>query len=122
MAPEGSLQGARAAVERMSRRGSPWTRLEVEATVADYFSMLEKELRDEPYNKSAHRRTLQPLLNDRTHGAIERKHQNVSAVLIEAGFPWIEGYKPLYNVQSLLRDVVLERLASSHPETMKFRR
>jgi hypothetical protein len=97
----------------MSRRGSPWSLLEVEATVSDYFSMLEKELRDEPYNKSAHRRALQPLLNDRSDGAIERKHQNVSSVLIEEGFPWIEGYKPLPNVQSLLRDVVRERLAGA---------
>ena len=95
----------------MTSRGLPWTRLEVEATVSDYFSMLEKELQDEPYNKSRHRRALQPLLNDRSHGAIERKHQNISSVLIEVGFPWIPGYKPLSNVQALLRDVVSERLA-----------
>ena len=94
----------------MTRPGLPWTRLEVEATVSDHFSMLEKELRGEPYNKSEHRRALEPLLNDRSHGAIERKHQNISCVLIELGFLWIPGYKPLSNVQGLLHDVVSERL------------
>lgn len=34
----------------------PWTELEVEATVADYFAMLKNELRGEAYNKSEHRR------------------------------------------------------------------
>jgi hypothetical protein len=32
-----------------------WSRAEVEATVADYFAMLEEELRGVPYNKTAHR-------------------------------------------------------------------
>lgn len=39
-----------------------WSRLEVEATVADYVAMLESEIRGEPYSKAEHRRALQPLL------------------------------------------------------------
>ena len=72
--------------------------------------MLEKELGREPYNKSEHRRRLRALLVRRTDGSIERKHQNISAVLINAHFPPIPGYKPLFNYQSLLADVVLERI------------
>ena len=87
-----------------------WSRLEVEATVADYVAMLGAELRDESFNKTAHRRALQPLLNDRSEGAIERKHQNISAILIELGFKYIDGYKPLFNYQQLLFDVVEDRL------------
>jgi hypothetical protein len=97
----------------MARRGRPWSPVEVEATAAHYFAMLEKELRGERYNKSEHRRQLLPFLQDRTETAVERKHQNISAVLIELGFPWIEGYKPLGNVQDLLRDVVSDRLSNA---------
>jgi hypothetical protein len=90
-----------------------WSRLEVEATVADYFDMLNSQVRGVPYNKSAHRRRLSGLLNARSDGAIERKHQNISAVLIELGFIYIEGYRPLRNYQQLLFEVVSDRLANS---------
>ena len=87
--------------------------MEVEATVADYFEMLDKELRGLEYNKAEHRRHLTKLLRNRSHGAIERKHQNISAVLIELGFPYIAGYKPLKNYQQLLYDVAESRLESN---------
>ena len=90
-----------------------WSREEVEAAVSDYFSMLAKELRGEAFNKAEHNRALQLLLDNRPRGSVERKHQNISAVLIEAGYPYIEGYKPLSNYQELLRTVVLERLAGA---------
>src|SRR6476660_5021399 len=89
-----------------------WSRLEVEAAVADYLDMLALELRGEQFNKAEHNRNLVRVLNGRTHGSIERKHQNISAVLIELGYPYIDGYKPLRNYQELLRDVVEERLLS----------
>jgi hypothetical protein len=87
-----------------------WSRGEVEATIADYFSMLDMELRDQPYNKAEHNRALQRILNNRSHGSVERKHQNISAILIGVGYPYIDGYKPLGNYQELLRIVVEERL------------
>lgn len=87
-----------------------WTRQEVEATVADYFHMLMLELSGQSYNKSAHRALLLQKLDGRTGSAVERKHQNISAILIEYGVPYISGYKPLGNYQGLLRDVVEERL------------
>jgi hypothetical protein len=87
-----------------------WSHEEVEATVADYFEMLELEVRGREYNKTEHRRHLAALLNHRTNGAIERKHQNISAILIQLGFVYITCYKPLRNYQQLLFDVVSNRL------------
>jgi len=87
-----------------------WSREEVEATVSDYFEMLAMELCGEQFNKAEHNRNLQKLLNNRTKAAIELKHQNISAVLIDLGYPYIDGYKPLPNYQGLLYDVVEERL------------
>lgn len=82
----------------------------MEAAVADYFAMLEKELRGIPYNKREHLRALQPLLSERSAGSIERKRQNISAILMEVGFPYISGYKPLSQYQGLLAEVVLEHI------------
>jgi hypothetical protein len=87
-----------------------WSREEVEAAVSDYFAMLAMELRGQPFNKAEHNRNLQKLLNSRPKGSIERKHQNISAILIALGYPYVDGYKPLGNYQRLLRDVVEERL------------
>jgi len=90
-----------------------WSREEVEATVADYFDMLEQELRGRDCNKSEHRRRLAGLLGGRTDGAIERKHQNISAILIKLGFVYMSGYKPLRNYQQLLLEAVSGRLENS---------
>ncbi|HYV84358.1 MAG TPA: DUF3883 domain-containing protein [Patescibacteria group bacterium] len=90
-----------------------WSRVEVEAIVADYFDMLGRELRGESYGKTAHRRALARLLNRRSDGSIERKHQNISAIFIELGYPYIPGYKPLRNYQALLYQVVAERLMTA---------
>jgi hypothetical protein len=84
-----------------------WTAVECEAVVADYFDMLALELRGERFDKTSHRRALAKRLDGRrSEGSIERKHQNISAILIQLGQPWISGYKPLANYQRLLREVV----------------
>ena len=88
-----------------------WDWLECEACVQDYFDMLSKELRNEPYNKTAHRNALMMKLRNRSRSSVERKHQNVSAILVELGFTYISGYKPLLNYQAQLRDAVLAHLA-----------
>ncbi|MGB7288992.1 MAG: DUF3883 domain-containing protein [Candidatus Macondimonas sp.] len=72
--------------------------------------MLMLELSGQSYSKSAHRKLLLEKLNGRTASAVERKHQNISAILIEFGVPYITGYKPLGKYQGLLKDVVEERL------------
>lgn len=79
-----------------------WNSSEIAAIVADYFAMLRMELEGQKYNKSAHRRALLNRLNKRTDAAVERKHQNISAALIELGVPYITGYKPLGNYQKAM--------------------
>ena len=90
-----------------------WSRFEVEAIVSDHLDMLTLEISGIAYNKSEHRRRLMPLLQGRSDPSIERKHQNISAVLLEMGLPFIEGYKPLRNYQrSLLPEVVAEAVVA----------
>lgn len=87
-----------------------WSNIEVELAVADYFAMLAKELAGQNYTKAEHRRNLLPLLNDRSEGSIEFKHQNISAVLINLGQPYIKGYLPRFNYQKILEDKVIDYL------------
>ena len=47
-----------------------WSDKEVKIIVADYFAMLEAEIRREQYNKTAHRRSITEQLNNRTDGSI----------------------------------------------------
>jgi hypothetical protein len=79
--------------------GRPWNDDELDAIVADYFSMLKAELSRQPYIKSHHSAVLMKQIG-RTHRSVEFKHQNISAVLEEMGLPWIVGYKPKRNFQA----------------------
>lgn len=76
-----------------------WTKDEVKHIVRDYFDMLRRELTHQAYNKTEHRKYLMSLLNKRSKGSIEFKHANISAVLINMGLPYINGYKPRFNYQ-----------------------
>lgn len=96
-------------------QGKSWSWLECESIVEDYFSMLEKELRGIPYSKTEHRGKLLPKLNNRSAGSAEFKHQNISAVLLQMGLPYISGYKPALNYQQQLYHVVLAYVAG-HPK------
>lgn len=87
-----------------------WSREEVEIIVEDYLKMLLHEVRREAYNKAERNRALQKLLPRRGRGSIEFKHANISAVMLELGYPYVDGYKPRWNFQGLLRDVVEERV------------
>jgi hypothetical protein len=84
-----------------------WSAEEVAATVADYMTMLEQELRGEPVNKAEHNRLLRSSLRGRSKGAVEFKHANISALMIELGLPYIDGYQPRGNYQALLRDEIV---------------
>lgn len=90
-----------------------WSNIELDLIVADYFSMLRLELSDIAYNKAEHRRNLLPLLNTRSKGSVEFKHQNISAVLALLGQPFIKGYLPRYNYQKLLEDKVIDYLTAN---------
>jgi hypothetical protein len=90
-----------------------WSSLEIAETVTDYFIMLSMEIKGISYRKSDHRRRLQIKLNHRSEGAIEFKHQNISAILIKYRKPYISGYKPRSNYQLILEDIVLQYLESN---------
>ena len=96
----------------VSNRDRAWMRHENELIVADYLEMLLKELAGQRYNKAERAKNLVPLLNERSKGSIEFKRANISAVLIELGFPSLQGYKPRGNFQrDGLVDVVSEQVA-----------
>ncbi len=89
--------------------GEDWTQEEVATIVADYRHMLIQELGGQSYNKAAHNRLVQEQTG-RSRGSIERKHQNISAILRDAGCYYIPGYKPLSNYQYLLEEEVERQL------------
>lgn len=88
-----------------------WSREEVEVIVADYLQMLTLELAGQSYNKTEHRRRLQHKLNGRTDASIEFKHGNISAAMIDLGFPYIRGYQPRANYQAMLAIVAQEQVS-----------
>lgn len=91
----------------------PWTDSENDLIVADYFAMLADDISGRPYSKAGRRRQLLPLLDGRSEGSIEFKHQNISAVLKGFGEDWIPGYKPAFNFQMALVDAVARWLAEN---------
>jgi len=87
---------------------SDWSLQEVDLIIADYFSMLTKELARENYNKTAHRNKLLSLLDNRNKNSVEFKHPNISAVLVSLGLPFITGYKPRWHYQGLLEERIID--------------
>lgn len=99
-----------------SRVGTDWNTDELDAIVADYFAMLADELAARPYVKAHHNSVLREKIG-RTAGSVERKHMNISAVLIELGLPTIKGYKPFSNFQEALGQTI-ERYLIRHPAAL----
>ncbi|WP_082388676.1 DUF3883 domain-containing protein [Cobetia sp. UCD-24C] len=83
-----------------------WDDYEIEATVSTYRNMLLDEVRNTPYTKKTLNTYLAELLNNRTGSAIDKKHQNISAVLCKHGLPYIKGYQPLFNHQLKIENYV----------------
>ena len=100
------------AIDSSVIKGQDWSDREIELVVEDYFAMLRSDLLQIPYNKAAHRRDLMSRMPSRTNGAVEFKHQNISAVLVGMGLPYIDGYKPRGNFQHRLVDGVDNYLGS----------
>jgi hypothetical protein len=91
--------------------GDDWTREEVEAVVEDYRHMLIQQYYGQVINKAEHNRRLRERLRGRSKASVEFKHRNISAVLVEIGFPgFLKGYVPSGNFQGLLHEVLTERL------------
>lgn len=82
-----------------------WTDEENDLLVADYFEMLKLDENGQSFNKTARRRELAVYV-PRSSKSIERKQQNVSAILENLGRDYVSGLKPLHNKQSSLQDAV----------------
>lgn len=93
-------------------RGQPWSPHENDLIVAEYFAHLQLQLRGENPPKTERRRALAAVMGTgRSDKSIERKLQNVSAVLaLATGHPLINGYVPMANVQKDLYRAVEEYL------------
>jgi hypothetical protein len=95
-------------------RLEPWQPGEIDVLVAAYLDLLASEIRGQRRVKADVVRDLASVLSVRTPGSIERKMQNVSAVLDELGLEWIEGYKPMSHYQKSLRGAVQDALRRNH--------
>jgi hypothetical protein len=93
--------------------GEDWSRLEVEACVADYLQMLALELNGQRFNKSERISALMGRLERRSKASVEYKFRNISAVMQELGWPPVSGYKALENYQLLLLEVVEAHLQTN---------
>lgn len=94
--------------------GTPWTETEISAVVDSYFRMLASEKAGIAYSKADNWRRLMTTVH-RSKGSIERKLQNISAVLDVLGAQWINGYKPLAHYQDALVPAV-ERNIRHEPD------
>ena len=94
-----------------------WSDSEIDLVVADYFAMLADELAGRVVNKASRYRALANWI-PRSAKSIERKHQNVSAVMIGFGQPWINGLKPARHYQHALEDGV-QRWLDAHPDWLR---
>lgn len=86
--------------------GKAWTRRELETAVASYLRMLRMQELGQTANKAEFRRRLHQELPARTPSSIEYKHRNISAALMDLGVQPLIGYRPLYNYQQQLLEVL----------------
>lgn len=89
-----------------------WTDEELEAAVTAYMEMTRLEAEHKPYAKRPIYRDLSKRFG-RTEKAFEYRMQNISAVLVELGRPWLRGLKPATNVGKNVRPrliALLQRL------------
>jgi hypothetical protein len=106
-----SLADRAASSRPRGSRPEDWTEAENRAIVDDYMAMLALECAGKLYSKTEHRNALMKAMGGtRSPGSVERKHQNISAVMLQLGLPYIKGYKPLPNIQQVLLTEVRRRL------------
>lgn len=87
-----------------------WSDDENDVVIDAYFQMLTWERIGREFVKADVNRSVQQQLPGRSRGSIEFKFQNISAVLNDAGYDFIDGYKPLANYQDALAERVLKRV------------
>jgi Domain of unknown function (DUF3883) len=89
--------------------GTIWSEYEVSLCVDSYFEHLMIELQGGSFVKS-HLYDALSKRTGRTPKSIERKFQNISAVLDVIGREWIKGLAPLANYQELLAEKIALRV------------
>lgn len=72
--------------------------------------MFKRQLREEQFVKAEYHRDLAARLEDRSESAVALKFCNVSAILVELGYPYMQGYSPQSHYQGLLKVRVTEYL------------
>lgn len=77
--------------------GTTWSDAELEAAIRTYLTMVALEDAGTPFVK---RQMMRELLTGPLAGrsTAEQRMQNISALMIERGRPWVKGYKPLANI------------------------
>ena len=98
-------------LELASHASKSWTAREIDLIVDDYLEMLGLELSGEKFVKKHRNQALRRRI-ERSHGAVEYKHQNISAVMEVLGLPHIRGYMPARNYQVALFEAIEKRLAT----------
>jgi 5-methylcytosine-specific restriction protein A len=110
-------------------RPEEWSSVELEAAVVAYLEMLRKELTGARYVKAHFNKALRENeLSSRTKGSVERRMQNISAIMMSLKLPFISGYAPLVQVGSNVSPVVIAAIekhswnmpwvATSDPKTL----
>lgn len=85
----------------MDEPGSIWSDLAVERAVAGYFDLWKQNLSGQnPVKLQKYRQISEA--TGRSVKSVERKFQNISAVLERIGLPWLPGLAPLRNYQTAL--------------------
>ncbi|MEA5162471.1 DUF3883 domain-containing protein [Cereibacter johrii] len=85
--------------------GSDWNQREIDLAVSIYFEMWSMSLAGNKPNKSSYYRSFLEATG-RSVKSIERKCQNISAVLERLGLPWLQGLAPLRHYQNALTAAV----------------
>jgi hypothetical protein len=88
-----------------------WTAEQNRSIVEQYFGMVRDQWAGRPFVKAhLYRELSQRLGGARGEGAVERKHQNISAVLDMLGLPHLKGLQPQENIQGDLQLEVQRQL------------
>jgi hypothetical protein len=90
---------------------SEWSDRENSIAIVAYLQMLSLERQGQPYSKRSINLEILRQLHGRSRPSIEYKHANISAVLRDLGFPYVQGYKPRSNYQHSLLELVRAALA-----------
>lgn len=100
------------------KEGREWSDAELSASVDAYLEMMRLDTAGQAFSKKDFYRTLSAR-HGRSEGSFEYRMQNISAVLLGMGRPWLTGLKPAANVGTnvltRLRAILQARLGPIRP-------